>query len=275
MPSVANRAVGRAAFVLIAAAGLFAGFARPALAIDATVCRFLSQLPDDCGRAEQRRFNNLRDQRYEEIDLFAKDVLRKGLYQSAYNTTGLNGSEDSQDSAPQSIAGTLTPQAIAKQYQAALVVISPPRRWTIDWLADRVGNVRSFGGLNAAWMGDRPAPNAMDTAKPAAKAYRPMVLPRTAVEGFKKGSKIYLLDDPKDRTWVMRSYTDKDLKDLTIDGLDGLGDRLALPAGWKFRVAVLPKELILEPKSGLGVFIEDDKENLYDLTGEGKSNFRP
>jgi hypothetical protein len=36
-------------------------------------------------------------------------------------------------------------------------MVSPLRYWTIDWLVDRFGRVRSFGDLNAAWMGDRPA----------------------------------------------------------------------------------------------------------------------
>ena len=31
--------------------------------------------------------------------------------------------------------------------------------------------------------------------------------------GFKKGSEVYLLDDPKGRTWVMVSYTKKEMPD--------------------------------------------------------------
>lgn len=275
MPAFGSRrGVGRAlcwfAFIVLAAAG-----SPPANAVDATVCRYFSQLPDDCGRAAQRKYDNLRDHRYAEIDLFARDVLKKDLYKSAYNTTGLNGGDESRDSAPQSVVQTLNSKAIAKQYQALFVLLSPPRYWTIDWLSDRVGNVRNFGGLDAAWMGYGPAPKGADSSKPAAKAYRYMTLPRTSAEGFKKGSKVYLLDDPNNRTWIMRAYTTREIKDLTIDKLDTLGDRIALPPGWKFRTAVLSKELILEPKSGAAVATEDDKGNIYDLTGPGQSNFKP
>jgi hypothetical protein len=163
---------------------LFGGGSAPAFAVDATICRYFSQLPDDCGRAAVRRFGNLRDYRYEEIDLFARDALKKDLYESTYNTTGLNGGDDSRDSAPQSLVQALNPKAIAKQYQALSVQLSPPRYWTIDWLSDRVGNVRDFGGLNAAWMGYGPAPKGADSSKPSAKAYRYMMLPRSSAEGL-------------------------------------------------------------------------------------------
>jgi hypothetical protein len=254
---------------------LFAYRATSALAMDATICRYVSPLPDDCGSAAARKYNNLRNYRYLEINLIAKDVLKSQLYESRYNTTGLNGGDDSRDSAPQSLVQPLSAKAIAKQYQALFVLISPTRYWAIDWLIDRVGNARHFGGLDAAWMGNRPAPYGVISAKPPSKAYRYMTVPRTSSEGFKKGSKVYLLDDVTNRTWVMRSYTDQGIKDLTMNKLDALGDRIALPSGWKFRTVVLGQDLILETKNGASAITEDDKENIYDLTGPGQSNFRP
>ena len=112
-----------------------------------TTCKYVSQLPDDCIGAELRKYDNLRNARYEEIDLVARDVIKKITYESVYNTTELNGSDDSGDSAPQDLARNVDPKAIAKQYQALFVRVSPPRYWTIDWLADRIGSVRNFGGL--------------------------------------------------------------------------------------------------------------------------------
>ena len=47
------------------------------------------------------------------------------------------------------------------------------------------------------------------------------------------------------------------------------------PQGWKFRSAAVPKELVLEPKGGSAGRIEDDKGNIYRLTGPGQSNFVP
>jgi hypothetical protein len=73
----------------------------------------------------------------------------------------------------------------------------------------------------------------------------------------------------------MVSYTNKDMPDLTIDKLSSLGDVLKLPQGWKFRTTELSKELVLEPKAGLVGLIQDDKGNLYHLTGPRQSSFVP
>ena len=85
---------------------------------------------------------------------------------------------------------------------------------------------------------------------------------------------MYLLDDPKGRTWII-SYTDKIVTGLTIDKLETVRSLLSLPPGWKFRAAALDKELVLLAKSGSAATIQDDKENIYDLTGAGQSNFSP
>ena len=278
MPTVGKRRGGRALCGL--ALGLLllsVQSVAPSHGQESGFCKYFSGLPDDCASAAYRKFDNLRDYRYQEIELFAKDPLKKLLYVSVYDTTGLNGGDDSRDSAPAELVRRLDAKRIAKQYQALLARIDPPYYWTVDWLADRVGAVRSFDGLNAEWMGNSLAPSSAlsPTPKTASPAYRTTLTGRTAVAGFKKGSVVYLLDDPKGRTWVMVSYTKQEMPDLTMDKLDSLGDLLKLPQGWKFRTATLTKELILEPKAGFAGVIQDDKGNLYHLTGPRQSNFVP
>ncbi|HEY5204429.1 MAG TPA: hypothetical protein VIJ63_07510 [Roseiarcus sp.] len=254
--------------------GLLALIAQGAAPSHSEECKYFSALPDDCARAGYRKFDGLRDYRYEEIELFAKDPLKKVLYVSVYDTTGLNGGDESHDSAPASLAQSLDPKRIAKQYQALAARISPPYRWTIDWLADRVGTVRSFDGLNAAWMGNNLASSAAIAPKPVPPSpYHTTRTARTVVQGFKKGSEVYLLDDPKGQTWVMVSY--RDAPGQTIDKLKSLGDLLKLPQGWKFRTAPLSNELTLEPKAGVAGIIQDDKGDLYHITGPRQSSFVP
>jgi hypothetical protein len=275
MPAVRKRRGGRAfGGMMLGLLTLNAQSVAPARGQDSGFCKYFSALPDDCAGAQYRRFDGLRDYRYQEIELFAKDPLKKVLYLSTYDTTGLNGGDDSRDSAPASLAEKLDPKKIAKVYQALSARIDPPSYWTVDWLADRVGAVRSFDGLNAQWMGNSLASSSAISSKPAS-AYHTTLSARTAVMGFKKDSQIYLLDDPKGRTWVMVSYSNKTMPDLTIDKLPSLGDALKLPQGWKFRTATLAKELILEPKSGFAGAIQDDGGNLYRLTGPRQSNFVP
>jgi hypothetical protein len=276
MPTVKNRRGGLMFCGLALGLRLLTGqIVSSALGAEYEACKYFSQLPDDCAGAEHRKFDNLRDYRYEEIDLFARDPLKKVLYVSSYNTTGQNAGDDNRDSAPKSLAQSVDPKRVAKRYQAMFASISAPRYWTLDWLADRVGAVRNFDGLDAAWMGNSLAPSAAASAKQSSPAYRTVLVARTAVEGFKKGSEVYLLDDPKGRTWVMVAYTDKASPGLTIDKLASLDDVLKLPQGWKFRTATLAKELVLEPKAGITAVTEDDEDNVYHLTGPGQSNFVP
>src|SRR5208283_5556909 len=151
---------------------------------------------------------------------------KKIPYVSIYNTTGQNGGDDTHDSAPRSFAEHVDPKKIAKQYQALSATASEPRYWALDWLADRVGAVRHFDGLDAAWMGNGQAAATRLSAKAPSDAYRTAPFPRTAIEGFKKGTKVYLLDDPKGHVWVLAAYTPRGAPNGSIDGLDSLGDRL-------------------------------------------------
>ena len=48
-----------------------------------------------------------------------------------------------------------------------------------------------------------------------------------------------------------------------------------LPAGWKFRVKTLDKDLIETPEGGVATIMPDEFFNIYDKTGPGMSNHRP
>ena len=88
--SVARRRALKLCGLAICALPAFPG----AALADGTACKYFSQLPDDCVGAELRKYDNLRNYRYEEIDLFARDVIKKVRYVSSYNTTGLNGGDE-------------------------------------------------------------------------------------------------------------------------------------------------------------------------------------
>ncbi|RBP08603.1 hypothetical protein DFR50_12585 [Roseiarcus fermentans] len=270
-----RRGRGPALTFAVAWAALATGAAAPAVASDRSTCRYFSQLPDDCADAEQRKFDNLRGYRFEEIDLLARDVIKKVLYVSIYNTTGQNGGDETRDSAPEDAAGRVDPKKVAKQFQALSVQLSPPRYWALDWFADRVGAVRSFDGLDAAWMGNGAAAESRLSAKTPPERYHYQAFPRTAIEGFRKGGKVYVLDDPKGRAWVLSAFTAKATPNENDDDLASLGDRLKLPAGWKFRAVTLDRDLTLEARSGPSAAIEDELGDVYHLAGPGQSNFTP
>ena len=98
MPTVRKRRAGVLTFcgLAVALGLLMAQSFAPAYGAESEICKYFSQLPDDCAGAEHKRYDSLRNYRYLEIDLFAKDVLKKILYVSIYNTTGLNGGDETQ-----------------------------------------------------------------------------------------------------------------------------------------------------------------------------------
>ena len=120
MPTVCER---RGGFVFYGAAlglRLLTGQSVPsAYGAEYEACKYFSQLPDDCAGAEHRKFDNLRDYRYEEIDLFARDPLKKVLYVSTYNTTGQNAGEDSQELGAEGARAKRGPEACRQTISGA------------------------------------------------------------------------------------------------------------------------------------------------------------
>ena len=92
MPTVGKRRGGWGLCGL--ALGLLLLAAQGVAPSQAEECKYFSALPDDCAGAQYRKYDDLRDYRYAEIELFAKDPLKKVLYVSTYNTTGLNGGDE-------------------------------------------------------------------------------------------------------------------------------------------------------------------------------------
>jgi hypothetical protein len=159
MPTVCERRGGLTFYSLALGLWLLTSQSLPsAYGAEYEACKFFSQLPDDCAAAEHRKFDSLRDYRYEEIDLFARDPLKKVLYVSTYNTTGQNAGEDTRDSAPKSLAQSVDPKRVAKQYQALSASISPRWRRCARWSFRKAGGKRSGGG--AGHSGPRVRGNA-------------------------------------------------------------------------------------------------------------------
>ena len=61
---------------------------------DGTACKYFSQFPMIASARSSGIRQSARLYRYEEIDLFARDGIKKVRYVSSYNTTGLNGGDE-------------------------------------------------------------------------------------------------------------------------------------------------------------------------------------
>ncbi len=234
-----------------------------------------AKLPDDGAAAKVMRFDNLREVRYAEVFLISGDAITHNLEAAFYNTTGLNNSADPRNTCPEALWAKVNPETLKKQYDVLGVFKNGPRHWAMDWIELPVGAKRTFDGLEARWMGQVKLPKDIDLKKKGSSAYKPTTVARKSEMGFVKGKPVFILDDPQGHPWVMQAYSLIVDPNLTYDALAGLGSKLKLPPGWKFRVKVLDEDLAIRAVNGIAHIMQDDLENTYDLCGGGSSNYQP
>lgn len=145
-----------------------------------------------------------------------------------------------------------------------------PRYWLIDSIERGTAGefvLAEIGGLAMA----RIASVRIDLAtqvRPEGLAGGPMAYRRVRVDrkarfGFEPGRTVYELVDPDGDVFVMQAYcvaADPDLDELA---LAGLGDRLALPDGWRFVVRTLDVPLAVGSTDEDAVVVQDELQNTY------------
>ena len=225
--------------------------------------------PDDGQNAHIARLKNLRGERYMEFMLVGSVPVAGDFIGTCYNTTGRNIVDNNRDSCPAALVAKLNPEELAKANNCARVWLNPPRYWLLDWIDIELGKVREFGGIEATWCA------LMNMPKGEWKPWTTTTIARKSQFGFAKGSSVYLVEDPEGNTWIMKSVSPSVSPENSYDNLATVGQRLKLPPGWKFRTAVLDKELVLIPTSDVARILKDGLDNVYDLTGPGYSNFKP
>ena len=145
----------------------------------------------------------------------------------------------------------------------------------MDQLEIPVGAVRNTYGMDWYWMVMEHMPKSVKF-EPGFLTYKPTPVPKASRITFSKGKPVFLLDDPEGKVWVMKAF--RDSHGQTYENLKELGSRYKnLPAGWKFRVAVLERDLVIAPlaKGIVSKVLQDEFENTFDYLGDGSSNFVP
>jgi hypothetical protein len=137
------------------------------------------------------------------------------------------------------------------------------------------GPVVAFNGLESRWMGQGLMPKGVSLASAHMAAYTPLQSHRKSSMTFKKGQPVVILDDPQGTLWVMQAFGQLVNKTLTYDTLKGLGSKLKPAPGWKFRVAVLDKDLTISTPKGCNWIVQDELQNTNDAGKEGACNNMP
>jgi len=212
-------------------------------------------MANDAARDTPRLIDDVRGVRYgEAIAVFARD----GHFEAeVFGTQFLN-------ECPQELWDALDPSAIAADLGALAVKLNGPRHWVIDGIGQKVNTMepvlREFNGL---LMRRLAVIDLGDT--PSTSPYTDNHVHRGVVFFFDAGKPVYELIAPDGVAYVMQAYC------LAVDpatdeeSLHTLGDRLAPPAGWTYRVRTLEEELVVDTTHKVATVLQDEFEHSYTL----------
>lgn len=221
--------------------------------------------------------SNARDYAYCEIAPFV--ILEGKITAEFYNTSGTTGVGGG---CPPDKFAAIDGNRLAADFAAATVYLNPTpltarRHRVMDrfWAAQK-GETVDFYGVSATWGAS------MDPTLLAGMVrgnYEPGQIHRNTKYTYLKGSPAFLLRAPSGKTWVMQSYATEVDASLAYDQLPQLGDKLKqLPAGWKFEVKTLDRDLTIEPGKAQDTahIIRDELHDVYEGCGfDAACNFVP
>jgi hypothetical protein len=218
-----------------------------------------------------------RDYAYCEIAPF---IIEDGkITAEFYNTTATTGVGGG---CPPDKFAAIDSKTLAADLAAAVVYMNPTpqtarRHWVMDqFSASQKGETVDFLGVKATWGASMDPRQLQGLVK---ANYEPGEIHRQTKFLYAKGSPVFLLRSPDGKTWVMQSYATEVDKDLTYDQLSQLASKLKqLPAGWKFEVKTLDKDLTIEPGKARNVahIVRDELHDVYEGCGFDKAcNYMP
>ena len=198
--------------------------------------------------------DGLRDVRYGEVLLLSQGD--DGSFTAdVFNTLGLND-------CPQEAWAALDAAAIAAERGALHVMLNGPRYWTLDTivpLAERERVLDRFGDLDMFLAATVDLGKELEVGG----SYLDRSIVRETIFRFKEGSEVYELHSPDGWTYVMQAYSLAVDEGQAIDDLRTLGDRLQLPAGWRYTVRTLDHQLDLLSTDGVATVTQDELQNTY------------
>ena len=201
------------------------------------------------------------DDRYCEY-LFVHPGGETGFYADVWNTYGLND-------CPQDLWERSNTATLRQEMGSLFVKLNGPRHWLINQASItfdpsaklRQGIRKTFSSglrMRRLTTGAVPAVNGV----PGLPSYTETTVNRTTNFTFSRRHPVRVLIAPDGKRYAMQAYSQIKQKDLDESQLDALKPRLALPAGWDYKVFGLRKDLTLRTRARTTV-IQDEMENTY------------
>ncbi|MFK8048730.1 MAG: hypothetical protein AB8B81_09870 [Halioglobus sp.] len=198
--------------------------------------------------------------RYCEVLLASLDSGR--VRADVYNSLGLNF-------CPQALWEALDSEAIAAEFGVLRALLNGPRFWVLDTIINNGDvleeqTVESFGDIDMRLAASvlLPQGGSLDNENENS-AYKVAEVSRDTVFGYVAGRQIYELHDPEGNRYIMQSFSRILDEDLQLSELATLGERLALPAGWRFLTRTLAFPLNLSTVDGIARVVTDNLSNTY------------
>ena len=250
------------------------------LALIAILSGCTKAVPDESATAKMTKYDKIRAMEYCEVFLIGGNPITKDLKAAVYNTSYLNNQANPLETCPADLWAKIDPETLKKQQDMLGVFKNGPRGWTNDWIQLPVAqDITTFDGLQTHWFMTVELPKDMEVGKKGGTAYKPTIGHRNSLMGFVAGKPVFILDDPQGTPWVLQAYSQIVDPNLTYEQLAHLGDKLKLPSGWKFRVAVLDRDLTIKAINGNAWIVQDELENTYDKcfedAGQTACTFNP
>ena len=203
--------------------------------------------------APQRVISNMRNVRYGEVVLvLAKDDT---ITAEVFGTQMLND-------CPAELWDTLDADEIKADEGALFVKLNGPRHWCLDGLGTKAAVVdpvlKDFNGLTMRRLATIDLSAGMGSVP-----YEEKFVNRGAVFFFDAGAKVWELVNPDGKAYVMQALCIGVDPTISLDTLDSLGDKLALPQGWTYRSRILDEELVVDTTDHDATVIQDEFENTY------------
>lgn len=157
--------------------------------------------------------------------------------------------------------GALDPAEVAASAGVPQAVLNGPRYW----LMDRIEKVPVRGATPAVLGGIEMQRQAtVEIAANAARApFTPSPATRRAVFVFDAGTTVDELLAADGTRWVMQTWTQQKDATLTSEALATLGNRLELPAGWRYETRRLDAPLRIDATRSSAQVLQDNLGNSY------------
>jgi hypothetical protein len=203
---------------------------------------------------------SLRGHRYCELLVPTRDASSGKMTLRVYNTQGLND-------CPEAAWDAIDPGAEARRLGVPQVIKNGPRYLAYDRISAEIdGSAETFGDLDARVVATLEIP--AGTLPQEGPAYRDMIVDRATEYIYLAGKPVFELVAADGSVYIMQTYLAHNDPEGDLSGLGDLRDRLALPAGWTFRV-VAPDQDLYAVANGQATVLRDDLENTYQLLSRG------